>query len=138
MIREILVIIEPVHLVVHWCCVLAGFCSTQHQGAYTDPAHQPLLAIFYEEKKWLKCQRMGMAQHQIKTKLHIESFVRPVSGQTRKALLEERVCGQHGHITSTKHFWHFCSILSLKWACESKTKEPQLPRLRKTTSFSFL
>lgn len=98
----------------NWCCVLAGFYCTQYQGAYTDPAHQLLLVIFYEEKAQLKCQRMGMAKHQIKTKLHIESFVKPVSSQTRKALVEKRVCGQHSNITSTKHFWHFCSILSLK------------------------
>lgn len=34
----------------YWCCVLARFCSTEHQGAYADPAHQPLLVIFCEEK----------------------------------------------------------------------------------------
>lgn len=47
MIGEIVVIIEPVHLVEQCTGVLAGFCSTQHQGAYADPAYQPLLAIFF-------------------------------------------------------------------------------------------
>lgn len=49
MIEEIAVMIEPVRLVVR-CCVVVGVCSTQHQGAYTGPAHCPLLAIFCEEK----------------------------------------------------------------------------------------
>lgn len=35
---------------VYWCCVLAGCCSPLHQEADTDPTHQPLLAIFYEER----------------------------------------------------------------------------------------
>lgn len=34
-----------------------------------------------------------MAQYQIKTKLYIESFVKQVSGQTRKAFLGETFVG---------------------------------------------
>lgn len=59
-----------------------------------------------------------MAQNQPKTKRHTEVFVQPVSGQTRNAALEERVHGQHGNTTRTKHCWHVCSITVLKWACE--------------------
>lgn len=57
-----------------------------------------------------------MAQHQIKTKLCNECFVKLVSGHSRKAMLEKSVRGQHGNFASTQHFWHFCSILPLKWS----------------------
>lgn len=68
-----------------------------------------------------------MAQYQPKTKRHTEVFVQPVSGQTRNAALEERVRGQHGNTTRTKHCWHFCSITLLKWACE-RTAASSPPR----------
>lgn len=75
-------------------CTVPLACSTrpQHRRVATDPAHQPLLQIFYERggkkrkrKRKLKCQRMGMAHPRIKTERHTEAFVVKLSGQARAA-----------------------------------------------------
>lgn len=74
------------------------------------------------EKRLRKMSEDGDVEHHVsKTELRTESSL---SGQSQVKqegpCLGEPVRGQHGSSSaSTKHFWHFCSILLLKWACES-------------------
>lgn len=123
--------IEPVGLVLPF----AGFVVFYSLRTATGGIHRPCPLVIVSvivfsfflfslsgRKRLHKMSEDGDVEHHVsKTVLRTESAL---SGQSRVKqegpCLEEPVRGQHGSgSASTKHFWHFCSILLLKWACES-------------------
>lgn len=72
-----------------------------------------------------------MARHQIKTKLHIESFAEPVSGQTRKGL-----AGGEGAWAAWRHNKHrtFFGVSVVFYSPNGPVK-PLLPLSREIASF---
>lgn len=91
-----------------WCCLLATFRSAQHQGEYTDPAHQPLLAIFYEGKKIAQMSKDGNGTVPNQNKAPHWTLCR--------ASLRSKKKGHAGGesmwatLRHNKHFWHISSI----------------------------
>lgn len=118
--------IEPVDLVLPF----AGFVVFYWLHTATGGIHRPCPLVivsdfffFLSRKKRLrKMSKDGDVEHHVsKTELRTESSL-SVRSQVKQEgpCLEEPVRGQHGSSgASAKHFWHFCSILLLKWACES-------------------
>ena len=85
-----------VHVQYVWGCFQARLCaSLTAPGDTYWPCPPVIVGNLLLGKKWLKCQRMGMAQHQIKTKLHIESLSTWDLRSKQKCQAENRLCGQY-------------------------------------------
>lgn len=124
-IEEIGPMMEPVDLVLLFAGLVVFFPLHTATGGINRP--WPLVIVADPpppsgKNRLHKMSEDGDVEHHVsKTELRTESSL---SGQSQVKqegpCLEEPVRGQHGSSSaSTKHFWHFCSILLLKWACES-------------------